>query len=91
LTLPKRKKDDSNIATILNYDVASSSSWFKSIYNLEMGITRVKGSQRLLPPFKLNTLNEHGKADLHLSPCTHLPQEQAPRILQGKLKRERID
>ena len=87
-TLPKRKKDDSNIATILNYDVASSLSWSKFICNPEMGITRVKGSQRLLSLLKVNTLNKHGKADLHLSPCTYLPQE-IPRILHGKLKRDR--
>ena len=39
------KKDDSNVATIMNYGVAASSSWSKCICNPEMGIRESEGSQ----------------------------------------------
>ena len=51
------------------YGVASSSSWSKSICNLDISITRIRRSLEdycLLS--KVNTLNRHGQAGLHLSP-----------------------
>ena len=39
----ERKKDDSDVATGVNYGVTSFSSWAKSIYNPKMGITRIRG------------------------------------------------
>ena len=51
------------------YGVASSSSWSKSICNLDICITRIRRSLEdycLLS--KVNTLKGHGQAGLHLSP-----------------------
>jgi hypothetical protein len=39
----ERKKDDSDVATGVNYGVTSFLSWAKSIYNPKMGITRIRG------------------------------------------------
>jgi hypothetical protein len=42
----ERKKDESDIATGVNYGAASTWSWFKSMRNHETGITRNRGSRR---------------------------------------------
>ena len=44
--------DDSDVATGVNYGVASSSSWSKSAYNPKKVSRELEGPQRLLPPFK---------------------------------------
>ena len=46
------KKDDFHVATGVDYDVTSFSSWSKSTCNPETGITRIRGAPRLLPPLK---------------------------------------
>ena len=48
----ERKKDDYDVATSMNYVIASFSSWSESICNPKMGILRIEGPQRLLPPFE---------------------------------------
>ena len=42
LKLQDRKKDDSDVATGMNYGVASSSSWSQSIGNPKTGIAENK-------------------------------------------------
>ena len=44
----KEKKRDSDVATSVNYVVASFSSWFKSRCNSEMGITRITGAPKTI-------------------------------------------
>ena len=39
----KRRKDDFDVATGVNYGVDSFSSWSKCIWNSEMGITKIRG------------------------------------------------
>ena len=48
----KGRGDDSNAAAAVNYSVASSWSWSKSMSNPETATTKIKGPSRLLPPFK---------------------------------------
>ena len=53
----------------MNYGVAISSSWYNSISNLETGITIVKGIMGIKVYcflLKVNTLNGHGQANLHI-------------------------
>ena len=38
----ERKKDDSAVATGMQYGVASFSSWSRSVCNLETGIMRIR-------------------------------------------------
>ena len=71
----ERKKDVFNVATSVDYGVASVSSWSESICYPETDITTIistifRGPPRLLPPFKVNTLYMHG-------------QGQAPRFPHG--------
>lgn len=66
VVLYRKKK---GVATPVNYGVASSLSWFKSICNLKTGITRIINC--LLS--KVNILNRHGQAGLHLSPPRAIP------------------
>lgn len=58
LLTAERKKGDSDIATRVNYDVASLLSWSKCICNLVTKITRIRVSQRLLPPFEGENLEQ---------------------------------
>ena len=39
------KKDDSNVAIVVNYGVASFLNWVESICNPKMSITRIRGPQ----------------------------------------------
>ena len=48
LLIRKKKKGDSDVATSVNYVVASFSSWFKSRCNSEMGITRITGAPKTI-------------------------------------------
>ena len=65
------------------YGVASSSSWSKSICNLNPCITRIRGSlEEYCLLSKVNTLNGRGQAGLHLSP----PRRQAPWFPRGWLE-----
>ena len=57
----ERKKDDSNIATHVNYGVASFLSSSKSLCNLEMALQELEGPQRLLPSCEREHL-EHAHA-----------------------------
>lgn len=43
LSRRKKKKDDSDVATGVKYGVASFSSWSKSICNLEIDFSRIRG------------------------------------------------
>ena len=46
------------LLTSVNYGVASSSSWSKSMCYPETGITRIRGAQRLLPPWNCERLEQ---------------------------------
>ena len=48
----KKKEDDFNVATRMNYVVASALSWSKSILNLELGITRRRGPPKTAVTFQ---------------------------------------
>lgn len=48
----RMKEDSDDIVIGMNYGVASFIGWSKFIYNSKMGITRIRGSRRLLPPFE---------------------------------------
>jgi hypothetical protein len=50
-----RKKDDSDVATGMNYVVPSSSSWYTSTCYLKMAITRIRGPLKTTAFFKVNT------------------------------------
>ena len=68
----ERKERYSNIATgvnYVNYIVASSSSWSKSLWNPKAGGTRIRGSEGYC---LLSKVSEH----LH-GACTYLPNGQA--------------
>ena len=45
-------KEDSDVATNVNYGVALILSWYIPTCNSEMGIMRINAPQRLLPQFK---------------------------------------
>ena len=74
----ERKKDDFNVATGINYSVASSLSWSTSICNPEMGITRIRGASR-------NTASLE-RMDADKLVLTYVPHGQAPRFPHGWLK-----
>lgn len=63
------QKADSNIATTVNYGVASFSSWSKAICNLVACFVRIRGASCMsLPLLKENTLNGCGQAgNLYIS------------------------
>ena len=42
--ISKKKKDDSDVATSVKYDVVSFSSWSKSIYNFVTNNARIRES-----------------------------------------------
>ena len=46
------KKDNSDVATGVNYGVASSSSSSKSIYNPKQGIMRIRGPPKTSASFQ---------------------------------------
>ena len=48
----ERKKDNTDVATGMNYGVASFFSWSKATCNPKWGITRIRGPWQLLPPFE---------------------------------------
>jgi len=47
----ERKKDDFDVATGVNYGVASFSGWSKSIWDPVMGITRIRGPPTTIASF----------------------------------------
>jgi hypothetical protein len=57
----ERKKDDFDVATHVNYGVASFLSSSKSLCNLEMALRELEGSQRLLSTCEREHL-EHAHA-----------------------------
>ena len=69
----ERKNDRFDVATTMNYGVASFLSWSKSICNPKMGIMRKRVPNDYCILSKANTLNMCGQADRHVS-----PQEQSP-------------
>jgi hypothetical protein len=68
----KKERDNSDVATLVNYGVASSSSWSKSICNPKMGHYENEFAPvpRLVPPsgFKDEHLDGHIQAGRHLNP-----------------------
>ena len=42
-----KKRDDSNVASSVNYGSASVSSWSKFVGNPEIGIMRIRGSSKV--------------------------------------------
>lgn len=56
----KRKENEDSCDGVndVNYGIASFSSWSMSLCNPEMGITRLEGPQRLLPPLKVKHLEQ---------------------------------
>ena len=48
----ERKEDDSDVAIGVNYGGTPFSSWSKFICNPEMGIIRIRGLRRPLPPYE---------------------------------------
>lgn len=62
------KKNDSDVATSVNYGVESLSNWFKFICNPKMGIMRIRGPSTNTTSFEVNTLNGGRQAGWHLSP-----------------------
>ena len=47
----KIKEDDSDVATGVNYGVASCLRWSKSIYYPELGIMRIRGPSKTTESF----------------------------------------
>ena len=74
-----RKKDDSGVATRVDYGVALPSRWLKSQCNPKTGITRQALKDYCLAS-KVNTLNGWGEVGLHLS----TPQRQQAVQLQDR-------
>ena len=77
----KVRRDDSDVATDMNYSVASSLSWSKFIYNLETCM-RIRGPPKTTASFKRWT----PWTVLDKSTCTYIPQGLAPRFPDGWLK-----
>ena len=67
----EKRGDDSGVATGVNYGIASFLSLSKSICNPETGV--IRGSRRILPPFKDENFNRSRQTNLHLSPLKHKP------------------
>ena len=78
-----KKKDDIDIATGVNYGVASSSSLSKSICNPETDIRELEGHRRLAPPFKGEYLAWTGAEELA---CISPPPKDKP--IGGRVHRK---